>query len=312
MTFRPLPSVALALALAGCGQQPAPIQNPGTTGPAEPPAPAITFPELGPGRVIQPGIRFHEVTLQRGRLPMRVWYYQPEQAAGQLPLVLVPPAGSTLFVGMALGEGDRAEHYPYVRAGFAVVSFDIDGNVPNLQQASDAAVLNGAREFRDARAGLANARATLDFVRARVPAVDLERVYIAGHSSAATLALLVAEHEPRIKACAAFAPVTDVEKRLAPAIAQLDSALPGYREFLRFSSPRTHAGKLKCPVFLFHAEDDRNVPVRDSTDFAALLKPTNPHVTLVTTRQGGHYESMVREGLPKAIAWFKRLPGGAR
>jgi fermentation-respiration switch protein FrsA (DUF1100 family) len=58
---------------------------------------------------------------------------------------------------------------------------------------------------------------------------------------------------------------------------------------------------------------DANVPVRDSTDFAALLRKTNPHVTLVTTPRGGHYDSMIREGIPKAIAWFRQRQneGGA-
>ena len=265
------------------------------------------FPDLGPSRMIQPGIRFQEATLRRGPLPMRVWYYQPEKVAGKLALVLVPPAGSTLFAGMDLGDGDRPEQYPYARAGFAVASFEIDGHVPNLQMASDEVVLKGAQAFRAARAGLTNAKTALDFILAKVPQIDPERIYIAGHSSAATLALLVAAHEPRIKACAAYAPATDVEARLAPTIPALDGALPGYRDFLHFSSPKTHVDKLKCPVFLFHAADDGNIPLQQTTAFAALLKKTNPNVTLVTTPNGGHYDSMIREGIPKGITWFQQL-----
>jgi dipeptidyl aminopeptidase/acylaminoacyl peptidase len=266
----------------------------------------ITYPEFGPSRVIQPGIQFQEATLRRGAMPMRVWYYQPEKAAGKLALVIVPPAGSTLIAGMDLGDGDRAEHYPYAKAGFAVASFEIDGHVPSETQ-SEAALLQGARQFRDAQAGLANSKAMLDFVLAKLPNIDPNRVYIAGHSSAATLALLVAEHEPRIKACAAYAPVTDVESRLAQVIPQLDRAIPGYRKFLHFSSPKTHADKLTCPVFLFHAQDDDVVPPRNSTDFAALLKKTNTRVTIVTAAGGGHYDSMIREGVPKGIAWLQGI-----
>jgi len=266
----------------------------------------VTFPGFGPSRLIQPGITWQETTLRRGTLPMRVWYYQPEKVADKLPLVLVPPAGSNLFCGKHLSDGDRPEHYPYVRAGFAVASFDIDGHV-NRPTASDEALLQGARAFRDARAGLANAKAALDFLLATVPNINPNRVFVAGHSSAATLALLVAEHEPRIKACAAYAPVTDVEARLAEAIPGLESLLPGYREFLRFSSPKTHVDRLKCPVFLFHAQDDGNAPMRHSTDFAALLNKTNRHVTLVTTPGGGHYDSMIREGIPKGIEWFQQM-----
>jgi len=34
----------------------------------------------------------------------------------------------------------------------------------------------------------------------------------------------------------------------------------------------------------------------------------NSRVTLVKTATGGHYNSMIREGVPKAIAWLKALP----
>jgi dipeptidyl aminopeptidase/acylaminoacyl peptidase len=315
MMFRFLTCAAFVLSLvglAGCGHEPSRTQASQPGGPAEAQAAPLTYPEWGPGRLIQPGIQFQEATLQRGSMPMRVWYYHPEQAAGKMPLVLVPPAGSTLFCGMSLAEGDRPEHYPYARAGFAVVSFDIDGHIPNLEKASDAALLQGAREFRDAKAGLANAHAALDFVLAKVPSIDTDRIYIAGHSSAATLALLVAEHEPRIKACVAYAPCTDVETRLAAAIPGLDGALPGYREFLHFSSPRTHAEKLKCPVLVFHAKDDRNIPIRDSTDFVAAVRKTNPQVTLITAPTGGHYDSMINEGIPKGIQWLRKIQQGPR
>ncbi|MFO0810922.1 MAG: prolyl oligopeptidase family serine peptidase [Gemmataceae bacterium] len=270
----------------------------------------VEFPELGPGRPAQPGVVVHESTVMRGTVPMRVWFYRPERAEGRLPLVLVPPAGSTLVCGMRLAEGDRLEHLPYAAAGFAVASFDIDGDVPRENRPSEAAVLKGAREFRDAQAGLANVRAALDFVLAKAPDVDPGRVYIAGHSSAATLALLTAEHEPRVAACAAFGGVPDVEDSLAKAIPALNRALPGYRTFLNYSSPKTGVETLKCPVFLFHAEDDTVVPIRQCTDFAALLRKTNPNVTLVTTPAGGHYDSMIQEGIPKCIEWLKRLPKG--
>src|SRR5215470_7334182 len=100
---------------------------------------------------------------------MQVWYYRPEQVKGKLPLVLVPPAGSTLLAGMDLGDGDRKEHLPYVKAGFAVVSFQIDGAV--RENAPDDLVLQGARKFKDAQAGLVNAKAALDFALAKVPNV---------------------------------------------------------------------------------------------------------------------------------------------
>lgn len=317
--FAHIVTASAVAVLSGCGQDrparpaadPSPpkvVASPKAAAPE--PVPAVidpsAFPDFGPAQPIKPGITFREAKLQRGGVPMRVWYYEPEKAAEKLALVLVPPAGSTLFVGMDLGDGDRAEHYPYAEAGFAAASFEIDGHVPNLQIAGDAAVLQGARAFRESQAGLANAKAALDFLLAKASKIDPKRIYIAGHSSAATLALLTAEHEPRIRACAAFAPVTDVESHLAQAIPSLEKALPGTKDFLHFSSPKTHADKLKCPVLLFHAQDDGTVPIRHSTEFAANLKSTNPDVTLITTAKGGHYNSMLREGIPKAIAWFQK------
>ncbi len=265
-----------------------------------------TFPELSPASVLQPSVMFQSAVFSPGAIPMKVWFYRPAQATGKLPLVLVPPAGSTLVSGMDLGDGDRAEHIPYVKAGFSVGAFEIDGAVPKTPIVSDKAILQGARSFRDAQAGLKNAKAALDFLLAKANDIDEKRIFIAGHSSAATLALLVAEHEPRIKGCAAYSAVTDVDKWLGKAIPRLNRAIPGYRDFIRFSSPKTHVDNLKCPVFLFHASDDTNVPVTQTTAFAELLKKTNPDVTVDTSATGDHYDSMINAGIPRAIAWMQK------
>jgi dipeptidyl aminopeptidase/acylaminoacyl peptidase len=303
MKARLILAIVVPLLLVGCNRD-----SSKPAAPAAPAAPVVTtvVSDFGPGTAIKPGIRFREATLKRGNQPMKVWLYMPEKAKGKVPLVIVPPAGSTLFAGMDLGDGDRVEQFPYAAAGFAVASFEIDGHVP--QGSPDPVVLEGAKRFRDAKAGLDNAKAALDHILAKEPNIDSERIYIAGHSSAGTLALLVAEHEPRIKACVAYAPVTDVEARLAPVIATLDHQIPGYRSFLHESAPKTHAAKLKCPVFLFYATDDSNVPPSQTTDFAAQLKATNSAVTVESVAHGGHYESMIRDGIPKGIAWLRKQP----
>ena len=144
---------------------------------------------------------------------MTLYFYLPpgDHPPGSLPCVLIAPAGSILITGMDLGEGDRKEHLPYVRAGFAVLSYSLDGHVPDRKAASDAQIRQASQEFLAAKAGLTNAKVALEWLTARVPEVDADRIYAAGHSSAGTLALLLAENEPRIKKCAAFAPRSDVE-----------------------------------------------------------------------------------------------------
>jgi dienelactone hydrolase len=210
---------------------------------------------------------------------------------------------------MSLNIGDRKEHLPYVKAGFAVVSFDLDGNVPDLKRATNAQLAAAATAFRNAEAGMANVQTALDFALKRVPAIDPERVYIAGHSSAATLSLLAATKEPRIKGCIAYAPVTDIPKRLTPAMPQLSPLMPWLADFARDTSPHTHVAELRCPAFLFHAADDSNVPITDSSNFAAELKKTNQNVTFVQVARGDHYDSMISQGIPKGIEWLQKLAG---
>src|SRR5262245_35182109 len=66
----------------------------------------------------------------------QVWIYLPMGASTNTPLacVLVPPAGTPLFHGGRLSEEDRAEHLPYVTAGFAVVAFDLSGPLLNAEK----------------------------------------------------------------------------------------------------------------------------------------------------------------------------------
>jgi dipeptidyl aminopeptidase/acylaminoacyl peptidase len=250
------------------------------------------------------------VLLRRGGAPSRLWIYLPERpATAKLPCLLIAPAGTPLFHGMALGDGDRPEHLPYVKAGYAVVAYELDG--PLRDNAPEREVIAAARAFQRSEAGVENARAAIRYLRERVPAIDPNRIYPAGHSSAGTLSLLVAERLPGIRGCIAYAPVAAVPARLGEeAVATLDRVLPGYRVFLQQSSPDTHAARLRCPTFLFHADDDNNVPRQEVTDFATLLRRTNPRVTLVNVPAGGHYDSMIRQGIPLAIQWLQRLPPG--
>lgn len=265
-------------------------------------------PALGPARKLAPGVLFHEVLLARAEGANKLWVYLPEQLRGEekIPCVIIAPAGSRLFHGMRLTDGDRPEHLPYVRAGFAVIAYEIDG--PLIDDPLDHEVAQAVKAFENAEAGLANARLALTYAAAMVPQIDPTRIYSAGHSSAATLSLLVAAHEPKIKACVAFAPVANVAYHLgSQTLNYLSALVPDVREFLARSSPATDPSTLRCPLFLFHAEDDSVVPISGSADFAQQVKKTNPDVTFVRASGGDHYDSMIREGVPQAIKWLKQL-----
>jgi dienelactone hydrolase len=277
------------------------------------------FPEPGPAVEIEPGVMLREVKLGPAKPPLgsppghggKLWLYLPagEHAPKSLPCILIAGAGSDLVTGMDLGDGDRPEHLPYVRAGFAVLAFELDGVPEDRRNPTDLDMGRSMFQFLAARSGLVNANVALEYVLRKVPEVDPSRITAAGHSSAGTLALLFAEHEPRLKACVAFAPAIDLEKRFGPqAVAQLKGM--GVGDLVVSNSPKNRADRLQAPLFLFHARDDSNVPVEDSEAFAALLQAKGKPVTLDLVPTGEHYDSMINEGIPHAIAWLKGQGAG--
>ncbi len=283
----------------------------GDAGPSLP-----SFPGPGPGREIAPGVMFHEVVLGPADRPAgqggKLWLYLPagEHADGSLPCILIAPAGSNLLTGNDLGDDPLdPERLPYVRAGFAVLAYELDGALDSGGDKPPAfpVLMAAMRRFLAAKAGLANAGVALEYLLAKVPQVDPERISAVGHSSAGTLAVLFAEHEPRLESCVAFAPALDLEQRFgAEAVAQLKRA--GVGDLAVRYSPRADEKKLACPLFLFHARDDSNVPVAESEAFAARLQGQGKSVTLELVDDGDHYQSMIDQGIPRAIAWLKGSP----
>ena len=271
------------------------------------------LPDIGPGREIQPGVMFQEVRLPGGDKPGfagKLWLYLPpgDHAPQSLPCVLITAGGSSLLKGIHLSEYARAEQLPYVRAGFAVLAYELDGALPGGRKASEAEMNEAMARFLAARAGLVNAHVALQFVLKKVPQVDPRRIYTAGHSSAATTAMLFAEHEPAIRGCAAYAPAIDLVKHFGAEVVQvLHDA--GLDDLTVRHAPINHESKLSCPILLFHARDDGTVPVADTEACAERLDALGKSVTLVVVPSGGHYDSMIREGIPRGIAWLLELAG---
>ena len=270
-------------------------------------------PRGGNKEAIEPGVVREEVSLGPGdgfyNPPGHggiLWIYLPEgnHAPGSLPCVLICGAGSTLLEGMSLVDEDSDEHVPYARAGFAVVAYELDG--PSDYGEPESRSYNA---FKSSRAGLVNARNALEYALAKVPEVNPRQIYSAGHSSAGTLAILFAEHEPRLAGCVAYAPCVDVPGFLGAEVRVLSWELPQLADFAVQSSPKTHESRLNCPLFLFHAEGDENVDVDESRAFADRLKGAGKDVTIVTVSGGDHYESMIEQGIPKGIEWLKTKTG---
>jgi hypothetical protein len=124
------------------------------------------------------------------------------------------------------------------------------------------------------------------------------------------MALVVAENEPRIKGCVAFAPVVDMTQRIPAELqSQLAQVVPGAEAFFTRYNPSQHEDTINCPVFLFHALDDSNVPVSQSQDCQRRLAQLGKKVTLRLVPTGDHYDSMITKGVASAIGWLREQAG---
>lgn len=236
-----------------------------------------------------------------------VWVYLPagKRASGSLPAVFIAPSGTNMLIGASLSEEDAVEHLPYVQAGFAVVAYSLWGAAAD--DATDEQVVEAMKQFRLSGGGLEDAQRALRFVLARFPEIDRKRLYLAGHASAGTAALHVAAAEPAFAGCAAYAPEPQIgEYQSRAVITVLEERVPGTRSFAETMSPMAYANKIKRPVFLFQAADDKRVTPAELDAFAKELRKTNSQVTLVRVPAGGHRDAMLKEGIPAGIAWLRQ------
>lgn len=274
---------------------------------------SFVFPARPQARPVAPGVEFYSMTLSGSGpgLPMQVYLYLPAgaHAAKSLACVFIAPAGSRLLHGMRLGESDMPEHLPYAARGFAVLAYELSGDLPDeyRDRPTLGQLAGPIKEFMAVDGGLANAHVAIEYVLKQVPEVDPNRLYTAGHSSAATMALNLAAADPRIRGCCAYAPMCDVETDWRLNLGKMERLVPGVTDFTARLSPIRHVAEISCPVFLFHAEDDTRVPLRDNLAFDAAMAALHKRVQFVRAGRGGHFESMMREGIPSGITWLESL-----
>jgi dipeptidyl aminopeptidase/acylaminoacyl peptidase len=268
------------------------------------PKEVIDFPSIGKPRKVADGILVYEVKLKRENITNSVWVYLPEKPTKEkIPAVLIAPAGSHLVDGKNLGAGDQAEHIPYVKSGFAVVAYDIDGE---LKGNSEENIIKASTDFMKSNAGIVNQKNALDYALTKFLIINPEKIFVAGHSSAATHALIVAANEPRVKGVVSYAPATDIEKFIGEDLEAYNDYIAGFQTFISQSSPINNVSKIKVPVFLFHSQDDSTVSIKMTEEFADKLKMNNSDVTFIKVTKGDHYNSMIKEGIPKAIEWLNK------
>ncbi|MDD9936715.1 MAG: prolyl oligopeptidase family serine peptidase [Myxococcales bacterium] len=219
-------------------------------------------------------------------------------------LVVVPPAGGTGFTVAGLTEGDKPEHVPYVKAGYAVLSFNMRGTLPPRAKRPQAEA--AARAFVEGDGGLQDAVSALDLTFEELGyQLPAKRVFAAGHSSAASLVRSLAALEPHIQAVLAYAPVADFSSWIeGKPMSQIVGAVDGARELAHEQAPIRLVSSIRQPVFLFHAVDDPVVAVSESHRLATALAGAGNRAKLVTVPSGGHYDAMIGTGIPAGIKWL--------
>lgn len=243
---------------------------------------------------------------------MKIWLYRPAGGGDATrPCVLIAASGSNGLIGAALDEEQAAEHVTFVAAGCIVVAYDVDGPIDRQTDPSEYEASMAA--FMRSEGGLANAREALRRAMEVEPRIDASRLFAAGHGSGASVALLLAANDERIRAVAAFSPLGDAAERMGePLLDALDSALPGYRAFLERIQPSAVASRIGSRVMLFHPADDEIAPSAESRRLADLLDSAGNRPEFIEPRTGGHTRGMMSSGLEKAATWFgemaKRMP----
>jgi dienelactone hydrolase len=281
-------------------------------------APLPQFPDLPKPRPGYKGSDFYFIDTEAVRVAspvsIRMHVYLPKgnHPPKSLACVLIGPAGTNLLTGADVGTDPfPSETMPYVNAGMAVVFYSLPGDIEEADEVSEERLISAIQRaypiFRSSNGGVDNSKYALDFVLNKLPQVDPQKIFAAGHSSAGTLALMFAANDPRLAGCIAYAPCTDPVLRNRELLADPISnrLLPGCAKFLEGYSPIRQIGRYQMPLFVFHARDDSNTPISDSQNFVNQLRSDGKTVEFKVVDTGDHYQSMIDEGIPAGIQWIK-------
>ena len=215
-------------------------------------------------------------------LHLQAWITPPSAPGTKKPAVLF------LHGGFALGADDWDMTQPYRDAGYIVMTPALRGE--NGLPGEFSMFYNETTDVLAAAAYLA-----------KLPDVDTNHLYVAGHSVGGTLTLLASLSSSRFKAAAAFSGAPDAVawSKGQPEFVVFDSANP--REF-QMRSALAFAGGFKCPVRLYCGTEE--------TFFATVGKQTSERAKAkgldveAITVPGDHFTA-VPEEIKQSLQFFQ-------
>jgi dienelactone hydrolase len=138
-----------------------------------------------------------------------------------------------------------------------------------------------------------------EYMRA-LPNIDIERIFVAGHSVGGTLSLLAAQTSPIFRASAAFSGSPDqvLFCEQFGDMTPFDRSIPAEYEV---RSPLSYAASFKAPARLYYAT--REVYGSDTEWIARIAREAGKDVVAEEIR-GDHFTA-VPEAMGKSIAFFR-------
>jgi TPR repeat protein/dienelactone hydrolase len=232
-----------------------------------------------------PGERYRKVHYESPAGELAAYVSQEPEGEGPHP-VLVWAHGGFGGIGEFVWQKRSGVLEPFIEAGFVVVVPSWRGENENPGQFE---MFYG--EVRDLVAAVRWAR--------RRPYVDRERIYLAGHSSGGTLALLAAESTPHLRAVFSFGAAVDMQTLFADSDDPYGNTPfdPARDEELTYRSAADWIDRLQVPSFYIEGVDSsypvsaelleevaakRDIPLHsyvvDGGDHVNILEPLAGHL----------------------------------
>jgi dienelactone hydrolase len=226
-----------------------------------------------------------EVEYTSGTLRLKAWVNRPPKDN--------PKQAAVLFVhgGFAFGPPDWEMTKPYTDAGYVVLVPILRGE--NGQPGSFSLFYDEVDDVLAAAKYLAVQ-----------PYVDPDRLYLAGHSSGGSLALLTAMASNHFRAVASFDGLPDLAAVFKPGkkAKEVRFDLNDARE-LEVRSPLAYAASLKCPAQLYYSHQAWEHMHWTSQRTAEVAKEQGLDVEAILV-EGNHF-SMVRPAMKQSIEFFR-------
>lgn len=225
-------------------------------------------------------------TGDKGELELRAWVSKVPSGGGRRPAVLF------LHGGNATGLGHWELMTPYIEAGYVVMLPTFRGE-------------NGqAGAYTGFFSEVDDALAAAEWLAGH-PAVDPNRMVLAGHSNGGTLSLLASLTTSRFRAAVPISgnPNTYSYFNRFPQNIRFDESDP--REF-QMRSAACYPGSFKCPILLLHAQEETNAQAR-LTFLMDRARKAGATMELETL-PGGHNTGLPGE-IVRSIAFFRPFIG---